>query len=244
MQQLALITGATRGIGRACAYTLGAAGYRLALCYRQSEECARSLLESLTKSGVSAALYPFDVSDPVAVLAASEQIQRECGTVSILVNNAGIAEQKQVQDISDSDWQRMLGVNLSGPFYLCRALAPGMIRQQSGRIVNITSIWGQVGGSMESHYSAAKAGLIGLTKALSSELAPSGITVNAIAPGVIQTDMCRSLTSDTLEALKNETPLGRLGTPEDIAAAVAFLVSPAASFITGQVLGVNGGMVL
>ena len=163
--------------------------------------------------------------------------------MSVLVNNAGIAQQKLFTDLSDADWRRMMGVHLDGAFYCCRAALPAMIRARYGRILNIASMWGQVGGSCEVHYSAAKAGLIGLTKALAKEEGPSGITVNCIAPGVVDTDMMASFSAEDRAALADETPVCRLGNADEVAAAAVFLCSPAAGFITGQVLGVNGGLV-
>ena len=166
------------------------------------------------------------------------------GFIGTLVNNAGIAQQKLFTDITDGDWENMLGVHLGGTFRCCRAALPEMLRRHSGSIINISSMWGQTGGSCEVHYSAAKAGVIGLTKALAKEVAPSGITVNCIAPGVIRTRMLDGFSEDELAALAEETPAGRLGTPGDVAGAAVFLAGEDARFITGQVLGVNGGFVV
>ena len=168
----------------------------------------------------------------------------EYGFIDTLVNNAGIAQQKLFTDLTDEDWQAMIDVNLGGTFRTCRAALPEMIRQKRGTIINISSMWGQVGASCEVAYSAAKAGVIGLTKALAKEVAPSGITVNCIAPGAIRTPMLDCFTEEDLAALAEETPVGRIGTPEDVAAACVFLASDGARFITGQVLGVNGGFVI
>ena len=168
--------------------------------------------------------------------------KKTCGRIDVLVNNAGISQQKLFNDITEDDWNKMVGVNLSGVFHCCKSVLPDMIRQKSGRIINISSVWGVYGASCEVHYSAVKAGVIGLTKALAKEVAPSKITVNAIAPGCILTDMLTDeLDSGTIASLAEETPLGRLGTPEDIAKAVSFLASENADFITGQILGVDGG---
>jgi 3-oxoacyl-[acyl-carrier protein] reductase len=167
----------------------------------------------------------------------------EIGAVDVLVNNAGISQQKLFTDITDEDWRRMTGVNLDGVFYCSREASREMIRKKSGSIINISSMWGQVGASCEVHYSAAKAGVIGLTKALAKELGPSNIRVNCIAPGVIDTDMMSGFDNETKNSLIDETPLLRLGTPEDIAKAVVFLADEN-SFITGQVLGVNGGIII
>jgi 3-oxoacyl-[acyl-carrier protein] reductase len=173
-----------------------------------------------------------------------EQIRDELGEVDALVNNAGISSQKLFTDITDEEWRRTLSTNLDGAFYCSREALPHMIRQKSGVIVNVSSMWGEVGASCEVHYSAAKAGLIGLTKALAKEVAPSGVRVNCVAPGVIMTDMMKSFDERTVEELRLETPLEKLGTPENVAAAVLFLAGDDSSFITGQVLGVNGGMVI
>lgn len=168
----------------------------------------------------------------------------EIGSVDVLVNNAGISSQKLFTDITDDEWKKTIGVNLDAVFYCCKNALPHMIRQKSGAIINISSMWGEVGASCEVHYSASKAGVIGLTKALAKEVAPSGVRVNCIAPGVIMTDMMSDYDDKTINELKDETPLGRLGTPEDIAAAALFLASDDASFITGQTLGVNGGFII
>lgn len=172
-----------------------------------------------------------------------KNIRSQLGEVDVLINNAGVSNQKLFTDITDDDWRETLGVSLDGAFYCSREALPHMIRQKSGVIINISSMWGEVGASCEVHYSAAKAGIIGLTKALAKEVAPSGIRVNCIAPGVIMTDMMKSFDEETIEELRLETPLERLGTPDDIAEAAMFLASERASFITGQVLSVNGGFV-
>lgn len=181
-----------------------------------------------------------DVSNSAEVRAMLEQ----AGQVDVLVNNAGVSSQKLFTDITDDEWRKTIGVNLDGVFYCCREALPQMISRKSGVIINISSMWGEVGASCEVHYSTSKAGVIGLTKALAKEVAPSGIRVNCIAPGVIMTDMMSEFDDNTIEELKSETPLQRLGTPEDIAAAALFLVSEDASFISGQTLGVNGGFVI
>ena len=233
-----LITGASRGIGAAVARVFAEKGERVYLNYHHSHEAVQRLCRELTEKGCSVFPIQCDVSDPHAV-------QAMFGTlppIDVLVNNAGIAQTKLFTDLTDEDWHTMLSTNLGSVFYCCRAALPYMIRQHSGRIVNITSVWGQIGGSCEVHYSAAKAGIIGLTKALAKEEGLSGITVNAVAPGVIQTDMLSPYTTEDLQALRDETPTGTLGTPMDVARAVWFLASPDASFITGQVLGVNGGL--
>ena len=182
-----------------------------------------------------------DVRDPASVAEACAQATRALGHVDALVNNAGVAQQKLLTDVTDADWRDMLDTHLSGAFYLTRAVLGGMIRRGEGRIVNVSSIWGQVGASCEAPYSAAKAGLIGLTKALAKEVGPSGVTVNCVCPGVIETDMLAGLDEADLEALRQQTPLGRLGTPQDVAGLIVWLCGPQAGFVTGQIIGVNGG---
>lgn len=232
----ALITGGSRGIGAQTVRAFAAAGYRAAFFYRSSEDAANQLA---AETGAYAICC--DVADSASVQAACAHAQRLLSHIDVLVNNAGIAQQKLFTDITDEDWQRMLGVNLSGAFYVSRAVLPGMISRRYGRIINVGSIWGQVGASCEVHYSAAKAGLIGLSKALAKEVAPSGVTVNCVCPGVIETDMLSCFSEDDLSALAEETPAGRLGTPEDVAEMILWLSDEKAGFVTGQVIGVNGG---
>ncbi|MCR4563586.1 MAG: SDR family oxidoreductase [Clostridiales bacterium] len=240
----AVVTGASRGIGKALAEMLCKNGFAVALIYKSSGEKADALKTELLKSGFVAECYKADVSKSDEVNAVFEKIQKELGTVSVLINNAGISSQSVFTDITDEMWSEMLGINLTGVFNCCRAALPDMIKNHSGVIINIASMWGEVGSSCEVHYSAAKAGVIGLTKALAKEVGVSGIRVNAVSPGVIKTDMLSSFSENDLEELRNETPLMRLGTPEDVANAVEFLISEKASFITGQVLSVNGGFVI
>ena len=231
----ALITGGSRGIGAACARSLTKAGYRIIINYDRSEDAAEKLASELGCSTVRA-----DVSDPDQV----ERMFGEIGNVDILVCCAGVALSKLFTDTSYEEWRRVLAVNLDGTAYCCQAAIPHMVHEKDGRIITVSSIWGVTGASCETAYSASKAGVIGLTKALAKELGPSGITVNCIAPGVIDTDMNASLPPETLKELANETPLCRIGTPEEVAAAVRFLASEEAAFITGQVLGVTGGFVI
>ena len=232
----ALITGGSRGIGAATVRALCAAGYRVAFFYRSSESAAQTL-----SAETGAYAIRCDVRDSASVASACAEARRLLGHIDVLVNNAGIAQQKLFTDITDEDWRAMLDTNLTGAFYASRAVLSEMISRRYGRIINVGSIWGQVGASCEVHYSAAKAGLIGLTKALAKEVAPSGVTVNCICPGVIETDMLSSFTKDDLAALAEETPVGRLGTPEDIARSILWLADPKSDFITGQIIGVNGG---
>ena len=231
-----LITGGSRGIGAQTVRSFAAAGYRAAFFYRSSEDAANQLAAETGAYAIRC-----DVADSASVQAACAQAQRQLSHIDVLVNNAGIAQQKLFTDITDEDWQRMLGVNLSGAFYVSRAVLPGMISRRYGRIINVGSIWGQVGASCEVHYSAAKAGLIGLSKALAKEVAPSGVTVNCVCPGVIETDMLSCFSEEDLSALAEETPAGRLGTPEDVAEMILWLSDEKAGFVTGQVIGVNGG---
>lgn len=238
------ITGADRGIGRACALRFAADGDRIALHYRTNEAAARETADACRALGASVLPIACDVSDRAAVFAAADEIRRRLGPIDVLVNNAGIARQQLFTDITESDWRRMMGVNLDGVFFCCQAALPDMIHRKSGRIVNVGSMWGQVGASCEVHYSAAKAAVHGLTQALAKELGPSGITVNAVAPGVIDTDMNRLLDADTRAALADETPLERLGAPDEVARVVHFLSGSGGAFITGQIIGVNGGFVI
>ena len=231
-----LLSGGSRGIGAATVRAFAAAGWRVAFLYRQSEAQALALSQA-----TGAVALRCDVRDPASVAEACAQATRALGHVDALVNNAGVAQQKLLTDVTDADWRDMLDTHLSGAFYLTRAVLGGMIRRGEGRIVNVSSIWGQVGASCEAPYSAAKAGLIGLTKALAKEVGPSGITVNCVCPGVIETDMLAGLDEADLEALRQQTPLGRLGTPQDVAGLIVWLCGPQAGFVTGQIIGVNGG---
>lgn len=244
MQKTALVTGASRGIGKAVALALSERGFAVAVNYRKDRQGAEDTALRIRESGGTAELFPCDIADSAQVNAMFKAVQNTLGHISVLVNNAGIAQQKLFTDITDEDFHQMLSTNLSGAFYCTRAALPAMISEKYGRIINIASMWGEIGGSCEVHYSAAKAGVIGMTKALAKEVAPSGITVNCVSPGVIGTDMLSGFTEADLEALREETPAGRLGTSADIANAVAFFASENADFITGQILGVNGGMVI
>lgn len=238
---VALVTGGARGIGKAISLRLAKAGYSVAINYISSEAAADELCASIRKSGGSAIPVGCDVAGPAGVAEMVRRVENELGTVSLLVNNAGIAEQLLFTDITDDSWRRMLAVNLDGAFYCSRAVLPGMIRAKQGRIINISSMWGISGGSCEVHYSAAKSGLIGLTKALAKEAGPSGITVNCVAPGYIDTDMNREVDPAARREIIDNTPLGRAGSPDDIAGIVRFLASDEAAFITGQVISVDGG---
>ncbi len=237
----AIVTGASRGIGAAIAVELARQGLPVVVNYRSHKTEAELVLSRINKLS-GGIIFQADVSDRAQVSSMTDAALAEYGAVDVLINNAGIAQQKLFTDITAEDWSRMVGVNLTGVFNCCQSVLPHMIHEKRGKIVNISSVWGSVGASCEVHYSAVKAGVIGMTKALAKEVAPSGITVNCIAPGCIMTDM---LTQDcdeaTLTQLAEETPMGRLGTPQDIAKAAAFFCGSGAEFITGQVLGVDGG---
>ena len=241
MARTVLITGASRGIGRACALAFARAGYRVAVHYHRSKAQAEALVQQLQAMGCDAAAFPADISCSAQVNQMVRDASAFLGHIDVLVCSAGIAKQQLFTDTTDADWHDILSTDLSGVFYACRSVLPGMIARGSGRIITVSSVWGVQGASCEVAYSAAKAGVIGLTKALAKEVAPSGITVNCVAPGVIDTDMCACFDAETKAALAEETPLGRLGTPEDVAESILFLASPAAGFLTGQVLGVDGG---
>lgn len=243
-QKVAVVTGASRGIGAATAVALAEAGFAVAVLYRTNRVLAETCVQKIRENGGTAHAYAVDVTDSAAVKIVTAQIEKDLGAVSVLVNNAGISEQKLFTDITDSDWEQMLAVHLNGAFYMTRALVPAMVHRKYGRIINIASMWGETGGSCEVHYSAAKAGLIGLTKALAKELAPSDITVNAVSPGAVETDMMRALGEDVCKSVAEETPVGRLAHPQEIADAICFLASEKAAYITGQVLSVNGGAVI
>ena len=241
---LAFISGASRGIGAACAVELAKDGFDVVINCRSSETAAEGVAAKVKALGRKAYIKCFDVSDADAAEKACAEVLEECGPVDVLVNNAGISISGLVQDMSTDQWDSLLDVNLKGMFNMCRALVPSMVSRKQGCIINISSMWGQTGASFESVYSASKGGADAFTKALAKELGPSGIRVNAVSPGCILTDMCACYSVETLAALAEETALGRNGTPQDIANAVAFLASDKASFITGQILGVNGGMVI
>ena len=238
-QKTVLVTGASRGIGAAAARRFAAAGYRVAVNYDRSKAQAEALAAALGGIAVHA-----DVSDPAQVSSMVDSVLEKFCQLDILVCNAGVDWQGLLPDMTDADWKRVMGVDLDGVFYTCRAVLPHMIHRKSGKIVTISSMWGQVGASCEAAYSAAKAGVIGLTKALAKEVGPSGITVNCVAPGVIDTAMNQALPPEALAELAQETPLGRIGTAAEVAESVFFLCSPAADFLTGQVLAPNGGLII
>ena len=245
MQANVLITGASRGIGAAAARVFAQAGWNVALQYQHREDLARELEAELRALGVKTALIQADISDPEQAQAMVEQAVAQLGGLDSLVCNAGIAlPQQLLTDTTPAQWRSLMGVDLDGVFHTVRAAIPHFVRQQRGSIVTVSSMWGVTGGSCEVPYSAAKAGVIGLTKSLAKELGPSHVRVNCVAPGVIATDMNAHLCEEVMAALGEETPLGRIGQPEEVAKAIRFLAGEEASFITGQVLCVDGGMVI
>ena len=239
MTKVAFVTGGAKGIGSAIVKRFIKDGYKVAFTYNNSKDKAKSLANEM---GENCKAYKLDITDSNAINTVIADVEKKFGEIFVLVNNAGIAEQALFTDITDEMWHKMLETNLSGAFYCSRAVLKYMINRKCGKIINISSIWGEIGGACEVHYSAAKAGLIGMTKALAKEVGLSGITVNCVSPGVILTDMTSHFDEDAMTELKEETPLNKIGTTEDVAGTVAFLASADADFITGQDLAVNGGM--
>ena len=236
MMKTVLITGGTGGIGSEMVRLFVKEGYNVAFTYKSNSDMAKEISLSTGALAIRA-----DSANEAEVIAAVKQVISTFGTVDCLINNAAVSSFSLFTDISLETWNEMMCVNLTGAFLYSKTVLPEMINKKRGRIINITSMWGVVGASCEVHYSTAKAGLIGLTKALAKEVGPSGITVNAIAPGLINTKMNGALSEETVEALIDETPLCRIGEPSDVAAAALFLASDSASFITGEVMNVSGG---
>lgn len=234
-----LITGGSRGIGRECVREFSALGYSVAFTYKNSSLAADELARETGALAIRA-----DSSCEADVIRAVDSVIDLFGRIDCLIYNSAISSFSLLTDLSLSRWNDTLSVNLTGAFLYSKAVIPDMLKRKSGRIINISSMWGITGSSCEVHYSAAKAGLIGMTKALAKELGPSGITVNAIAPGVINTDMNKSLTDEDLRSLIDETPMSRIGEPRDVAKAALFLAGDEASFITGEVLNVSGGFLI
>ena len=244
MEKIALVTGSSRGIGRAIARELAREGWKVCINYRVRRDCAESLLEEISAFGGEAMIYGADVSRRQEVNAMVAAVKEKWGEVSLLVNNAGVAGQALFQDVTDELWHRYFSVNVDGAFHAIQAVLPPMLREHAGCIINVSSMWGLRGASCEVTYSCTKAALIAMSRSLALELAPTNIRVNCIAPGVIKTDMLDALPAEVLPQLTEETPLRRLGTPEDIAHLAVFLASDKSSFITGQVITADGGFIV
>lgn len=240
--QTIVVTGGSRGIGRAICVALAGPGRRIYFNYRSDAAAAEATVAAVEAAGGSAVAVQADVTDEAAVAGLFERVADEAKGVFALVNNAGITRDGLILRMKRRDWDAVMETNLTGAFFCTRAAAKMMIRARTGRIVNISSVVGSSGNPGQANYVSAKAGLIGLTKAVARELAPRGITVNAVAPGYVETDMTRDLGEKARDAMLAGIPLGRAGTAEEVASAVAFLVSDGAAYITGQVIGVNGGM--
>lgn len=238
----ALITGGAKGIGAAVAHRLAEMNFNVVIAYRNSGERAAALADKLSRT-VRALAVPCDVSDRKAVDDLYMYCRKNVGIIDTVINNAGLALYKLFQDTTDEEYEQIMNTNCRGSFYVTRAFLPDMLSAGFGRIVNVASMWGVTGAAMETVYSMSKAALIGMTKALAKEVGPSGVTVNAVAPGVVATDMLADFTSDDLHALAERTPLQRIGSPDDVAQAVAYLIAQD-SFVTGQVLHINGGYVI
>jgi len=239
-----LITGASGGIGFACAEEFSRLDYGIAFCASCDSPKARDKFAQIQKTARAAVYLPFDVRDEKAVNEAVVAATRELGDIDTLVCCAGVTKQELFQFTSEEDYDRIMDINVKGSFLAARSLLPGMISNKRGNIVFVSSMWGEVGASCEVVYSASKAAVIGMTKALAKEVAPSCIRVNCVSPGVIETEMTRPLGAETLASLSNDTPLGRYGMPSDVAGITAFLCSDNCSFITGQIIGVNGGFII
>lgn len=239
----ALVTGAAGGIGSEISKLLAKNGFEVALCCNSSLEECEKLKYEIEKDGGKAHVFCGDISKESDVLRIKKEVDVKMGSIDVLVNNAGMAEQKMLWDISEADWDKMFGVNTKSVFLMCREFARDMVSFKYGRIINISSIWGVCGASCETHYSASKAAVIGFTKALSKELAPSGVTVNCIAPGLIDTKMNACHDEEAIKSFVEDTPLGRIGTPYDIASAVMFFAKEESGFVTGQVLTADGGYI-
>ena len=239
VNKIIVVTGSSRGIGAAIVKHLAKLGYTVILNYNKSEASAKNVESELKKQGYTVDVFRADVSKPMEAKNLIDFAINKYGKIDVLINNAGICQDKLFTEITDEDWKNMMDNNLNSAFYCSREAAKNMIHNKQGLIINMSSIWGLTGGSMEVHYSTTKAGLIGLTKALAKELGPSNIRVNAIAPGIIDTDMNRGYSKEDLEELKNEIPLERIGTVNNIAKSVAWLIED--DYTTGEVISINGG---
>ena len=244
MKKTVIITGASKGIGAAMAILFARKGYNVVIGYNESYQLAKMLSSSLSSQGYNVVPIKVNVANKLETDILIKEADYKFGSVDVLINNAGVAFNGLITDTEEFDFDKIFDVDLKGVFNCCKSVTPVMVNQKSGKIINISSMWGQVGASCEVAYSAAKAGVIGLTKALAKELAPSGITVNCIAPGLIDTSMNSNISVEDLNAFVEDIPLGRMGTAEDIAETALFLASEGADYITGQVLGVNGGYVM
>jgi 3-oxoacyl-[acyl-carrier protein] reductase len=242
-EQIAVVTGAGRGIGRAIALKFAAEGADV-VCVSRTQDNSDKVAGEIRALGRKAWAHAVDVGNAAAVLAAAEKILAECGRVDILVNNAGVTRDDLIMRMSEADWDAVLDTNLKGAFLFTKAFSRALLKQRSGRIINVASVIGLIGNAGQCNYAASKAGLIGFTKSVARELASRGITVNAVAPGFIETDMTAGLKDDMRAGVLKQIPLGSLGQPDDIAGVAVFLAGPAARYITGQVLAVDGGMVM
>jgi 3-oxoacyl-[acyl-carrier protein] reductase len=241
--QIAVVTGAGRGIGRAIALKFAAEGADV-VCVSRTQENSEKVANEIGALGRKAWAFAVDVADSAAVSAAAEKILGDCGKVDILVNNAGVTRDGLLMRMSDEDWDTVLNTNLKGAFFFTKAFSRAFARQRSGRIINISSVIGLIGNAGQCNYAASKAGLIGFTQSVAKELASRGVTVNAIAPGFIETDMTSELKPEMRDAILKQIPLGSFGSAEDIAGAALYLAGPSARYVTGQILTVDGGMVM
>ncbi len=244
MNKVAIVTGGSRGIGRQISIDLAKEGYKVIINYNNSEAEAIKIKQMLKKENIECEIFKADVSKAEEVGAMFKFCIEKYKKIDLLVNNAGISYEGLITDMEEEDWDKIVNINLKSVFLASKQALKIMISEHRGKIINISSMWGVTGASCEVAYSATKAGIIGFTKALAKEVGPSGINVNAIAPGVIMTDMMEGFTEDDIRVLKDQTPISELGSPQDIASAVVFLASEKADFITGQILGVNGGFVI
>ncbi len=244
MSKTVIVTGGSKGIGAATSILFAEKGYNVVINYNNSFESARILSSSLNNRGLSTITIKADVSNKLETDILIKETMYKFGRIDVLINNAGISKIGTIDDIDEIDVERIFDVNLKGVYNCCKSATPMFVNQKSGKIINISSMWGQVGASCEVAYSASKAGVIGLTKALAKELAPSNITVNAIAPGLIETSMNKDISLDDLNSFVEEIPLGRMGTPDEVASLAYFLASENSDYITGQIFGINGGYVI
>ena len=244
MSKTVIVTGGSKGIGAAVSILFAERGYNVVINYNNSFESARILSSSLNNRGLSTMIIKADVSNKLETDILVKETMYKFGKIDVLINNAGISKIGTIDDIDEIDVERIFNVNLKGVYNCCKSATPIMVNQKSGKIINVSSMWGQVGASCEVAYSASKAGVIGLTKALAKELAPSNITVNAIAPGLIETSMNKDISLEDLNSFVEEIPLGRMGTPDEVASLAYFLASEDSDYITGQIFGINGGYVI